>query len=145
MSGIDDLVVELIRAPAGAERRGARNRQIQVTTVKQVHTPAAHVGDPEPDGSHLLATVFGASGEAAASLWSISVLGGSPRKLMDNADARSVSPDGSQIAFVRGEPLNQEIWVMSADGERSAKVVGEQGDVFGAVAWSRDGGWCWSP
>src|SRR5258708_28131189 len=58
---------------------------------------------------------------------------------MGNGDARSVSHEGSKIAFVRGEPLNQEIWVMSADGERSAKVVGEQGDVFGAVAWSRDG------
>ena len=90
-----------------------------------------------PDGSHLLATVSGTSGEAS-SLWSISVLGGSPRKMMDSAEARSVSPDGSQIAFVRSEPLNQSIWLMSADGERSRKIVGEPGDVFGTVAWSSD-------
>jgi Tol biopolymer transport system component/DNA-binding winged helix-turn-helix (wHTH) protein len=91
-----------------------------------------------PDGIHLLATVRGTFGEPS-SLWSISVLGGSPRKLMDGGDGRAVSLDGSRIVFVRGEPLNQSIWLMLANGEGSRKLVGEPGDVFGGVAWSKDG------
>jgi Tol biopolymer transport system component/DNA-binding winged helix-turn-helix (wHTH) protein len=142
----DDPVLKAVISPDGKYLAFADRTGLFLRIIGTGETHSLQVSDGSrtrpaswfPDGSHLLATVFGASGEAA-SLWSISVLGGSPRKLMDNADARSVSPDGSQIAFVRGEPLNQEIWVMSANGERSGKVVGDQGDVFGAVAWSRDG------
>jgi len=36
------------------------------------------------------------------SLWSVSVFGGASRKLMDAAERGAVSPDGSQIVFVRG-------------------------------------------
>ena len=71
-------------------------------------------------------------------MWSISVFGGSPRKLMDNAEARSVTLDGSQIVFVRGEK-NQELWLASSDGEQSRKIISEPGEMFGPVAWSPDG------
>jgi Tol biopolymer transport system component/DNA-binding winged helix-turn-helix (wHTH) protein len=142
----DDPVLKAVISPDGKYLAFADRTGLFLRIIATGETHSLPVSDgartrPEswfPDGSHLLATVFGASGEAS-SLWSISVLGGSPRKLMDNADARSVSPDGSQIAFVRGESLNQEIWLMSADGERSRKVFGKPGDAFGAVAWSRDG------
>jgi Tol biopolymer transport system component/DNA-binding winged helix-turn-helix (wHTH) protein len=90
-----------------------------------------------PDGSHVLTTNW--SNTEGPSLWSVSVLGGAPRKIMGNAEARAVSPDGSQIAFVRGEMLHEEVWVMSADGDHVHKVFGEPGDMFGCAAWSRDG------
>lgn len=105
-----------------------------------------------PDGSHVLAVNF-SEYDAISSLWSISVLGGNPRKLLDDARNGSVSPDGSQIAFVRGN-TNQEIWLASAQGEQQRKVIGqtetveekqlsetlgERGEIFGQLAWSPDG------
>ena len=84
-----------------------------------------------PDGTHLLLS----TGEALygswslgprgnGSLWKVSLLGGNPQKLIDNASGGVVSPDGSQIAFLRGEVGNsREIWVMRTDGSNPARVV----------------------
>jgi Tol biopolymer transport system component len=56
------------------------------------------------------------------SIWLVSVLGGPPRKVRDHAEAYSVSPDGSWIAFastysqadrVQGE---MGIWLVAPDG-----------------------------
>jgi Tol biopolymer transport system component/DNA-binding winged helix-turn-helix (wHTH) protein len=90
-----------------------------------------------PDSSHVLVTKS-RDLDGGPSLWSVSVLGGQPHKLMEEADGRSVSPDGSQIAFVRGSLLREEVWIMSADGDHPRKVFGETGDMFGSVAWSPD-------
>jgi Tol biopolymer transport system component/DNA-binding winged helix-turn-helix (wHTH) protein len=141
----DDPILTAVISPDGRYLAFADRAGLFLRVIGTGETHSLSVSDRSkvrpiswfPDGSHLLATVSGTSGEAS-SLWNISVLGGSPRKLMDNADARSVSPNGSQIAFVRAQPLNHEIWLMSADGERSRKVIGEPGDTFGAVAWSAD-------
>lgn len=66
------------------------------------------------------------------------MLGGNPRKLMGDGEARAVSPDGSQIAFVRGTEMPQSIWVMDEDGGHARKLVGQTYDTFGPVAWSPD-------
>jgi DNA-binding winged helix-turn-helix (wHTH) protein/Tol biopolymer transport system component len=87
-----------------------------------------------PDSSTLLVTPAG----QPENIWSVSVLGGSPKKLMEDGEARAVSPDGSQIAFVRGEELSQSVWVMDVDGSRARKLIGQAGDLFGPVAWSPD-------
>jgi Tol biopolymer transport system component len=141
----DDPVTSAVISPDGkylafADRTGLFLRIIGTGETHALSMPGGFRTWPAswfPDGSHLLATVSGTSGEAS-SLWSISVLGGSPRKLMDSAEARSVSPDGSQIAFLTTEPFNQAIWLMSADGEHSRRVFGGPGDAFGSVAWSSD-------
>jgi hypothetical protein len=54
-----------------------------------------------PDGSALLVT----PASQPESIWRVSVLGGSPKKLMEGGEARAVSPDGFQIAFVRGAEI----------------------------------------
>jgi Tol biopolymer transport system component/DNA-binding winged helix-turn-helix (wHTH) protein len=91
-----------------------------------------------PDGSHVLATRTASPGEPP-SLWNVSVFGGSPRKLIDAADHGVVSPDGSQIVFVRGDYSRQEIWLMHANGEQEHKILGEPGDNINALVWSPDG------
>jgi len=91
-----------------------------------------------PDGSHVLATRTGSSLEQP-SLWSISVFGGAPRRIMDAAERGIVSPDGSQIVFVRGDYSHEEIWEMQANGEQAHKILGEPGDNVDALAWSPDG------
>jgi Tol biopolymer transport system component len=57
---------------------------------------------------------------------------------MEDGEARAVSPDGSQIAFVRGAELPQSVWVMDVDGSHARKLFGQAGDLFGTVAWSPD-------
>jgi len=46
----------------------------------------------------------------------ISILGSAPRKLREDAGRASVSPDGSQIAYIRGR-AESEIWLMDGNGE----------------------------
>src|SRR5277367_259646 len=90
-----------------------------------------------PDGSHILVARNWSASEKP-SLWSASVFGGSPRKLIDNADHGAVSPDGSQIVFLRGEYGREEIWQMQSEGESAHKILGQPGDNFESVAWSPD-------
>ena len=91
-----------------------------------------------PDGSHLLAEAVGDS-EEHSSLWNIPVLGGAPRKLVAGAEAASVSPDGKQMAFLRGDKFNHsEIWLASTDGGEPHMAVSLLGFVVGPPAWSPD-------
>jgi DNA-binding winged helix-turn-helix (wHTH) protein/Tol biopolymer transport system component len=87
-----------------------------------------------PDGNHLLAAA-GTDRDETSNLWSISVLGGAPRKLVEHAEVGTISPDGKQIAFLRG----MDIWLADADGgkERMAKSVAAS--VVGSPMWSPDG------
>ena len=74
--------------------------------------------------------------------WVISVMGGPPRKLRDDADVWSVSPDGNLIAFGTGTTsgYSREIWLMGPQGEEPRKLVaGSEGDEFNWAAWSPDG------
>jgi Tol biopolymer transport system component len=57
---------------------------------------------------------------------------------MEDGEARAVSPDGSQIAFVRGAELPQSVWVMDVNGSHARKLIEQAGDTFGMVAWSPD-------
>ena len=90
-----------------------------------------------PDGSHILLTQA-ASPSAKPSLWSASIFGGTPQKLMDNSERGAISPDGSQIVFLRGEYASEEIWRMQADGQQPRKILGQLGDNFESVVWSPD-------
>ena len=91
-----------------------------------------------PDGNHVLATRVTTPG-GQPSLWDVSVFGGTPRKLIDAAENGLISPDGSQLAFIRGEYGHQEIWLAKPDGSNAHKLLGEPGDNINAFAWSPDG------
>jgi DNA-binding winged helix-turn-helix (wHTH) protein/Tol biopolymer transport system component len=90
-----------------------------------------------PDGVHLVVG-WVARPQEQQSLWEVSVLGGTPRKLTDEGFRPSVSPDGSQIIFVRGGDGQQELWRMQSDGERPRKEVSEAGYWYGSVVWAPD-------
>ena len=63
-------------------------------------------------------------------LWTLSILGGSPRKLSDEGWSASVSPDGSQIVFLKAPAyadMGQEIWVMGANGGEQRKTAFDVG------------------
>jgi DNA-binding winged helix-turn-helix (wHTH) protein/Tol biopolymer transport system component len=92
------------------------------------------------DSTGFYATAF-APGQIR-SIWQISVLGGAPRKLRDDAMAWSVSPDGLWLAFTRnlGRDGDREIWLMGTDGSHAHKLYEADGENdFERVQWSPDG------
>ena len=130
---------------AYADETGIYLRLVETGEVHPISTPQGATMFALswfPDGTTLLAS--GGAGESGApSIWAISILGGSPRKLRDDAGAASPSPDGSRIAFTSaiGPAGNgKEIWVMSADGEEPRKVVASaENDRFARASWFPDG------
>jgi Tol biopolymer transport system component len=94
-----------------------------------------------PDSTRFLVNAHPASehgndwSSQTASIWMVSVLGGAPRKLRDNAAASGISPDGSTIAFStnKGSFGDREIWLMGVDGENARKLYesDDNGAVFG--------------
>src|SRR5712692_2010794 len=89
------------------------------------------------DGTKLLASVAHVE-SVVPSVWSVSILGGPPRKLRDGAEHAVVSPDGSRIAFVtvRGK----QIWVMEPGGEQPRRILSvPEEDLIRGLAWSPDG------
>ena len=90
-----------------------------------------------PDNTHLLVTL--STTFEKSSLWEISVLGGAARTLIDDGSLAAISPDGKSVAYVTGRMLRQRIRIASILGENSQDVAGDDGDLFGRIAWSPDG------
>jgi len=146
---------------AYADTTGVYIRHIDTGEVRPLQLPKAFDAAPTgwfPDGTHLLLTSAGAA-QGKPSLWKVSILGGSPQQLMENASEAAISPDGSKIAFLRGDAVGSlEIWVMGTDGSNLHRIAdaaapgesiplgygsGSQpltGVRLSAVAWSPDGG-----
>ena len=125
---------------AFADRSGLFLRELANGETHSIDVPGVVQLRPKgwfPDGSHLL--VNGTQPTGVISVYNVPLLGGSPRRLVDNASARSVSPDGSQIAIVRNDWPDQEIWLFSSDGQNPRQLTAASGDVFGAVVWSPHG------
>ena len=145
---------------AYADTTGAYIRHIDTGEVRPLQLPKGFDAFPTgwfPDGTHLLLTSAGAA-QGKPSLWKVSILGGSPQQLMENASEAAISPDGSKIAFLRGDAVGSlEIWVMGTDGTNLHRIAdatapgasiplgygtGSQpltGVHLSAVAWSPDG------
>jgi Tol biopolymer transport system component/DNA-binding winged helix-turn-helix (wHTH) protein len=130
---------------AYTDNTGIYLKQIRTGETHPVALPpdfSAQVDDWFPDGSHLL--VSRREQPRKASLWSISVFGGSPRPLADDAAGGSVSPDGGHVAFRRADltydgSLSREVWVIRSDGTDPIRVAADQGSRVGTPTWSPDG------
>ena len=88
-----------------------------------------------PDGAQVL---YVHSGSEGSSLWRVSMVGGSPRRVVDNAVEGAWSPDGKQLAFLRlSDNLKQgEVWIADADGSGERRLHADAG----ALRWLS-----WSP
>ena len=93
-----------------------------------------------PDGTQLLAGTYEPGGHL--SMWTVPVLGQSPRELRDGAGGFEVSPDGTRIAFTPtvASGYIRELWVMSSQGDNPQKALslGENEWLYSAH-WSPDG------
>ncbi|HEY6369067.1 MAG TPA: winged helix-turn-helix domain-containing protein, partial [Candidatus Sulfotelmatobacter sp.] len=125
---------------AFSDETGFYLRQIDTGETHSIPLPAGMAAESLswfPDSAHLIVALT--TSAQPPSLWEISTLGGSPRRLQDNARSPAVSPDGKQIAFVTGQRMRNQICLMDADGEQPRKVAGDEGDFFGSLTWSPDG------
>jgi serine/threonine protein kinase len=81
-----------------------------------------------------------------SSIWIVSVLGGPPHKLRDEATADSISPDGQWIAFQtnKGRFGDREIWLMRPNGENARKLYGtDENSAIGGLRWFPHGQRVW--
>ena len=89
--------------------------------------------DLSPDGSELL-VVDGRGAPPRGPLWSIPILGGSPRRLGDTeGETAAWSPDGKMLAYSNLSNL----FVAKADGTEARKLLTVKGDIKN-VTWSPD-------
>ena len=132
-----DPVISAAISPDGkylafSDRTGAYLRQVDTGETHPLSLPEGFNARPVswyPDGSHILVAAVSGS-EMKSGLWQISTVGGSPRKLSDEGRDAEVSPDGSQIVFLRGAEKSQELWLMGSDGQQPRKIAGDLGDLF---------------
>jgi len=93
-----------------------------------------------PDSSRVLASPYQPG--ILGGIWSVSVIGGAPRKLSDGLSAFSVSPDGSSITYATKNAFwgTQDIWLMKADGQDARRIEeGSEHVIFSDVSWSPNG------
>jgi DNA-binding winged helix-turn-helix (wHTH) protein/Tol biopolymer transport system component len=127
---------------AYSDPTGLYLRQVDSGETISVPLPKDLDAMPEswfPDSVHLVVSHFDDLEKKPPSLWKISVVGGTPRKLTDAGLSARVSPDGSKIVFLRGQWDDEEIWLIDADKNTTSKIVDGGGDHFGPVAWAPDG------
>lgn len=94
-----------------------------------------------PDSTRFLANLNLPGGQLP-SIWTVSVMGGIPRKLRDEAEAWAISRDGSLIAFARNYSRlgPREIWLMGPNGEQERKLLDtDENRSIGGAQFSPDG------
>jgi eukaryotic-like serine/threonine-protein kinase len=95
-----------------------------------------------PDGASVLYVRADPERRRPGSLWRVSVVGGEPRRVLDEVTTADISPDGTKIAFTRPVTGRTEaqagIFVADANGANARELA--RSDV-GAVhpRWSPDG------
>lgn len=91
-----------------------------------------------PDGTRLIASGWSDLTESVG-LYSISIFGGTPKKLRDGWRP-VVSPDGKRVAFLDADRPVRDIWIMGPEGENAVRVVtAQEGEQFWQVAWAPGG------
>ncbi len=140
---------------AYSDPTGAFVREIATGDTRPLQLPPDMKAVPDswyPDSVHLLVTCF-RTNRNHPSLWQISILGGSPEQLVDDAAHGLLSRDGKHIAFFRGTgekifalgPFpTQQLWTADASGGDAKKIAeaGVSGEPsrcisnIAAAAWS---------
>ena len=122
-------------------------RQIATTSNVEIVPPAEvrYIGVAfSPDGNHIYYSTY-ARGTNLGMLYQIAILGGGARMIVEDIDtAVSFSPDGSQLAFLRGYPDVGEsaVIVANVDGSNQRKLATRKRPAnfpLLGIAWSPDG------
>ena len=85
-----------------------------------------------PDGLHLLAW------DLKFDLWDLALVSGEKRKLASGIYSARLSPDGSQIAYLR-QQSRRELWTMPVEGgEPTKRLATSEDERFCGASWSPD-------
>jgi eukaryotic-like serine/threonine-protein kinase len=165
------LTVNSAENPVGSGAISPDGKYLAYTDLKGIHIKLIETSDTQtipqpatikdsrmewgiaswfPDSTRFLANLnrqgaraaefFGANSEHP-SIWIVSVMGGVPRMLREDAEAWSISHGGSLIAFARnyvgGGP--REIWLMGPNGEEERKLLdSDDNSSIGGAQFSPD-------
>jgi DNA-binding winged helix-turn-helix (wHTH) protein/Tol biopolymer transport system component len=147
---------------AYADPTGLYLRQISSGETRPWSLPQGFLAWPEswfPDGTHLLVRKIAAQpkdlslGLWQSSLYELSMLGGEPREIVNNAAAGYVSPDGSRIAYLPmpnvsevWTPNANEMWMVDSDGANPRRILSVGAKKYGiypnwidSATWSPTG------
>jgi serine/threonine protein kinase/tricorn protease-like protein len=120
-------------------RQVATSRNLQIVPPAEVDYFGITIS---PDGNYVY-YVIGKSNDPLRELYQVSVLGGTPKKIITDVDTPiTFSPDGKQFAFTRGEPTQGEwhLIVANADGTEERRLaVRKSPEFYEMPAWSPDG------
>lgn len=89
-----------------------------------------------PDGSTVL---FSRTQGENTSIYRVPLIGGEPRKLIDNAVAADWSPDGTQFVFTRADVNDTQIGIANADGSGERIIADLENNTVSSPRWSPDG------
>jgi serine/threonine protein kinase/dipeptidyl aminopeptidase/acylaminoacyl peptidase len=119
-------------------------RQLKTNSSRQIVPPSkAEYGTItfSPDGNSLF--YFGNCNENEEGLCQVSVLGGTPRKVIDGISGSPVTfaPDEARLAFVRGNDAGETALVIAnIDGSNQRTLaVRQPPSSFASASWSPDG------
>ena len=137
---------------AYADPTGVYVREIASGEMRALEVPQGGGVIPTswyPDSTHVLLSarelndgVESVAPRKDRSVWRVSILGGLPQLVLQSAYEGSVSPDGSQIAFLRGDGYDgRQIWVADADGQNAHALMpsSEAERVVSNLSWSPRG------
>ncbi|HKR01677.1 MAG TPA: protein kinase [Pyrinomonadaceae bacterium] len=120
-------------------RQVATSRTVEIVPPDEV----SYFGVTLSPDSNYIYYVIGKANEAIRELYQIPVLGGTPKKILRDVDTPvTFSPDGKQLAFMRGEPEQgvSAIIVVNADGTGERRLAARKSPQFYELpAWSPDG------
>lgn len=131
-----------------ADPTGLYLRQLSTGETRPWTLPEGFVARPDswfPDSIHLLVERIEGPSHVPElqklSLYKLSLLGSAPQRIVDDASAGSVSPDGRKIAYLAGPKIGSELWVIDADGT-NARQLARAGDMENGGSYAS---WMMSP
>jgi serine/threonine protein kinase/roadblock/LC7 domain-containing protein len=127
-------------------RQGLRVRQVDGSATVQVVAAddvQIHGVTFTPDGNRIHYIAY-KTGGGIATLYEVPVLGGTPRRLLEDIDREpSFSPDATRFAFIRGFPGKSSIiLIANADGTGERTLAVRQNPtqfLLAGAQWSPDG------
>jgi Tol biopolymer transport system component len=126
-----------------SEREGGRRIWLkQYPAGDEVALTSGPDGLPRfsPDGTQVLFIRFAGP---TPDLYRVPVVGGEPRKILDDVQVADWSPDGREIAFVRrrqeGDKVVSGLGIVGANGDGVREIAREENQAIVAPRWSPDG------